>query len=111
MHDRTEIARISQGNEALKIRFGDVNFSLNVSDCETLQQQGPIPTLQVVSMLDAGYVNVRQYADEGWLTGLKYADEIESDLEKLTESKEGKLKKVVPGPLLQLHIISIPIRS
>ena len=61
--------------------------------------------------MDAGYVNVRQYADEGWLTGLKYADEIESDLEKLTESKEGKLKKVVSGPSLQLHILSIPISS
>lgn len=45
-------------------------------------------------MLDAGFVNVQQYADGGWLTGLKYADEIETMLEKETDSEEGKLKKV-----------------
>ena len=45
-------------------------------------------------MLDAGFVNVQKYADDGWLTGLKYADEIESDLEKEADCEEGKLKKV-----------------
>ena len=45
-------------------------------------------------MLDAGYVDVQKYADGGWLTGLKYADEIDSDLEKATDCEEGKMKKV-----------------
>lgn len=45
-------------------------------------------------MLDAGYVHVSEYASSGWLTGLKYEDEIIQDLEKRTDSKEGKLKEV-----------------
>lgn len=53
-----------------------------------------LPAPQVQEMLDAGYVSVDEYASNGWLTGLKYEDEIIQDLEKRTESKEGKLKQV-----------------
>lgn len=59
-------------------------------------------------MLDAGFVNVQQYADGGWLTGLKYADQIESDLEKATDCEDGKLKKVNLSLLL---LLILPISS
>ena len=49
-------------------------------------------------MLDAGYVDVAEYASNGWLTGLKYEDEIIQDLEKRTKSEEGKLKEVPALP-------------
>jgi len=35
---------------------------------------------EVVEMLDAGFVDVKDYAAGGWLTGLKYEDEIFRDL-------------------------------
>lgn len=45
-------------------------------------------------MLNAGYVDVADYANQGWLSGLKYEDEILDDLIKRTDSEEDKLKKV-----------------
>ena len=46
-------------------------------------------------MLDAGYVDVQDYVKNGWLTGVKYEDEIFDDLVKRTGSKEDMLKKVI----------------
>ena len=54
--------------------------------------------LQVQDMLDAGFVDVAEYAEQGWLTGLKYEDEIITDLEKRTDSKPGELKSVIASP-------------
>ena len=45
-------------------------------------------------MLNAGYVDVADYAKQGWLTGLKYEDDIFDDLIQRTKSEEDKLKKV-----------------
>ena len=45
-------------------------------------------------MLDAGIIDVKEYVEQGWVTALRYEDEIVADLEKRTDSKEGKLKKV-----------------
>ena len=45
-------------------------------------------------MLNAGYVDVEDYVRNGWLSGLKYEDEIFEDLTKRTDSEEDKLKKV-----------------
>ena len=56
--------------------------------------------LQVQDMLDAGFVDVTEYAEQGWLTGLKYEDEIITDLEKRTDSKPGKLKSVRATPFV-----------
>ena len=46
-------------------------------------------------MLNAGYVDVSDYAKNGWLTGLKYEDEVNDLLIKRTDSKEEELKKVI----------------
>ncbi len=45
-------------------------------------------------MLNAGYVDVQDYVKHGWLSGVKYEDEIFDDLTKRTDSEEDKLKKV-----------------
>lgn len=45
-------------------------------------------------MLNAGYVDVEDYVKNGWLTGVKYEDEIFDDLIKRTGSDEDKLKTV-----------------
>lgn len=45
-------------------------------------------------MLNAGYVDVQDYVKHGWLSGVKYEDEIFDDLTKHTDSDEDKLKKV-----------------
>lgn len=51
-------------------------------------------------MLNAGYVDVADYAKQGWLTGLRYEDEIFDDLIKRTKSEEDKLKKVIVWSLI-----------
>ena len=66
-----------------------------------LRPEGRCSTLlQVQDMLDAGFVDVTEYAEQGWLTGLKYEDEIITDLEKRTDSKPGKLKSVRASPFV-----------
>ena len=50
--------------------------------------------LQVEEMLNAGIFDMQQYADEGWVTGLKYEDEVREDLKKRTGGKKDKLRSV-----------------
>lgn len=45
-------------------------------------------------MLDEAIYKMERYVEGGWLTGLKYEDEILADLEKRTDSKPNKLKTV-----------------
>ncbi|EIE22855.1 protease IV with duplicated peptidase family U7 domain-containing protein [Coccomyxa subellipsoidea C-169] len=51
-------------------------------------------TQEAEEMLDEGIFKMERYVESGWLTGLKYEDEILADLEKRTESKPNKLKAV-----------------
>ncbi|BDA50409.1 Protease 4 [Coccomyxa sp. Obi] len=46
------------------------------------------------AMLDEAIYKMERYVEGGWLTGLKYEDEILKDLEKRTESEPNKLKTV-----------------
>ena len=50
--------------------------------------------LQVKEMLDAGIFDMQQYVDGGWITGLKYDDEVLEDLKKRTGGKPDKLRAV-----------------
>jgi hypothetical protein len=52
---------------------------------------------QVEAMIDEGIYRMDRYVEGGWITGLKYEDEIIADLEKRTESKPNKLKIVSCG--------------
>lgn len=52
-------------------------------------------------MLDEGIYKMERYVESGWLTGLKYEDEILADLEKRTDSKPNKLKTVSALPSLE----------
>ena len=45
-------------------------------------------------MLNAGYVDVQDYVKNGWLTGVRYEDEIFDDLVERTGSDKDKLKTV-----------------
>ncbi|KAK9917362.1 hypothetical protein WJX75_003547 [Coccomyxa subellipsoidea] len=51
-------------------------------------------TQEAEMMLDEGIYKMERYVESGWLTGLKYEDEILADLEKRTDSKPNKLKTV-----------------
>ena len=53
-------------------------------------------------MLDRGIYRMEDYVEGGWLTGLKYEDEVIKDLEKRTDSKPDKLRGV--GLLAISHI-------
>lgn len=52
---------------------------------------------QVEEMLNAGIFDMQQYADDGWVTGLKYEDEVREDLKKRTGGKKDKLRSVGLG--------------
>ena len=45
-------------------------------------------------MLDRGIYRMEDYVEGGWVTGLKYEDELIKDLEKRTGSNPDKLKSV-----------------
>lgn len=45
-------------------------------------------------MLDDGIFDMQKYVDGGWVTGLKYDDEILEDLKKRTGGKPDKLRSV-----------------
>ena len=57
-------------------------------------------------MLDEGIFKMERYVESGWLTGLKYEDEILADLEKRTDSKPNKLKAVSALPHCTLHYLT-----
>lgn len=45
-------------------------------------------------MLDQGIYRMEDYVEGGWVTALKYEDEVIKDLEKRTDSKPDKLRGV-----------------
>ena len=45
-------------------------------------------------MLNAGFYDMKDYLDGGWVTGLKYESEVIEDLKERTQSKDKPLKKV-----------------
>ena len=58
-------------------------------------------------MLDKGIFRMEDYVEGGWVTGLKYEDEVIKDLEKRTDSKPDKLRAVRLSPgrsLVPLHL-------
>ena len=61
---------------------------------------------QAEEMLDEGIFKMERFVESGWLTGLKYEDEILADLEKRTDSKPNKLKAVSALPLCTLHYLT-----
>ena len=52
---------------------------------------------QAEAMLDAGIFKMEEYVERGWVSALKYEDEILKDLEQRTDSKPDKLKTVRRG--------------
>jgi hypothetical protein len=48
----------------------------------------------VKEMLDAGYYDMEKLAAGGWLTALKYADELEEDLKKRTGGDDDEFASV-----------------
>ena len=57
-------------------------------------RDGPAAFMQVEAMLDRGIYRMEDYVEGGWVTGLKYEDELITDLEKRTGSNPDKLKSV-----------------
>jgi len=51
-------------------------------------------TAQVEAMLNEGIFDMQKYVDGGWVTGLKYEDEVMDDLKKRTGGKADKLRSV-----------------
>lgn len=51
-------------------------------------------TLQVEAMLNEGIFDMQKYVDGGWVTALKYEDEVLDDLKKRTGGKADKLRSV-----------------
>ena len=49
-------------------------------------------------MLDKGIFRMEDYVEGGWVTGLRYEDEVIKDLEKRTDSKPDKLRAVSIPP-------------
>ena len=49
---------------------------------------------QVEEMLDAGYFDMKDYLEGGWVTGLRYESEVIDDLKQRTGSLDKPLKKV-----------------
>ena len=47
-------------------------------------------------MLDKGIYKMEDYVEDGWVTALRYEDEVMKDLEKRTNSKPDKLNAVRP---------------
>ena len=45
-------------------------------------------------MLNRGIFRMEEYVEGGWLSGLRYEDEVLKDLEKRTDSKPDELKTV-----------------
>ncbi len=45
-------------------------------------------------MLNEGIFDMQKYVDGGWVTGLKYEDEVMDDLKKRTGGKADKLRSV-----------------
>jgi hypothetical protein len=46
------------------------------------------------ALLDAGYYDMRKLLEGGWVTGLKYADELEDDLKGRTGGKDDEFEYV-----------------
>ena len=49
---------------------------------------------QAEEMLNRGIFRMEEYVEGGWLSGLRYEDEVLKDLEKRTDSKPNELKTV-----------------
>jgi hypothetical protein len=60
-------------------------------------------TAQVEAMLNEGIFDMQKYVDGGWVTGLKYEDEVMDDLKKRTGGKADKLRSV--SMCVILHVI------
>ena len=60
-------------------------------------------------MLDKGIFRMEDYVEGGWVTGLKYEDEVIKDLEKRTDSKPDKLRAV--SILLPTDCLLLPCQS
>ena len=60
-------------------------------------------------MLDAGIIKAAGYAEGGWVTGLKYEDEIREDLKARTSGKADELRLVCPlSPSLDQFLVFKP---
>ncbi|KAL6780934.1 SPP1A [Auxenochlorella protothecoides x Auxenochlorella symbiontica] len=57
---------------------------------------------EVREMLDAGYHQAEEYAAQGWITGLKYEDEVEELLKQRTGGKEDR---VLRAPLRRVAAV------
>ena len=53
---------------------------------------------QVADMLDAGFFEMKDYLEGGWVTGLRYESDVLKDLKERTGDTEKPLKKVCPRP-------------
>ena len=72
-------------------------------------------------MLNAGIFDMQQYVNGGWVTALRYEDEVNDDLKKRTGGKKDKLRAVstcvIPligfapfyPPMCLLHLIFLPL--
>lgn len=49
---------------------------------------------QVEAMLNDGIFDMQKFVDGGWITGLRYEDEVTDDLKKRTGGKKDKLRSV-----------------
>ncbi|KAL3146137.1 hypothetical protein ABBQ38_015479 [Trebouxia sp. C0009 RCD-2024] len=49
---------------------------------------------EVEAMLNEGIFDMQKYVDGGWITGLRYEDEVMDDLKKRTGGKKDKLRSV-----------------
>ena len=50
--------------------------------------------VQVEAMLNEGIFDMQKFVDGGWVTGLRYEDEVMDDLKKRTGGKKDKLRSV-----------------
>ena len=58
------------------------------------KQQSGWARVQVEAMLDRGIYRNEDFVEGGWVSALRYEDEVMRDLEKRTDSKPDKLKAV-----------------
>ena len=68
-------------------------FGANCNVDSELQARGRTKE-EVAEMLDAGYYDMEKLAAGGWLTALKYADELEDELKTRTGGKDDEFAAV-----------------
>lgn len=60
--------------------------------------------MQVEELLERGVYDMKELAEGGWLTALRYEDEVIADLKKRTGGKADKVRAVRSGPRCMPHV-------